>query len=143
MKKVFISLALALAAFSTSYAHKLTIRINGVDSENGQIGIAVFSEKNFMDYNHVAWAKLVEPVMGTVTVECDLPEGKYAVMVMHDENKNNIVDLAPNTGIPTEPTGMSNNPTLKGFPTFEQLGFLLDHDKSIDIQLVRYKAPQM
>lgn len=143
MKKVFISFALALAAVSTSYAHKLTIRLNGVENEKGQIGIAVFSEAHFMDYNQLAWGKFVEPKTGTVTVECDLPDGKYAVMVMHDENKNFTVDLAPNTGIPTEPTGMSNNPTLRGFPTFDQIGFSLNQDKTIDIQMVRYMAPQM
>ena len=125
------------ATASLASAHKVTIRVNKVDNERGQIGIVVFGKDNYMQYNNATWSILTEPVKGTTTVTTDLPEGKYAILVMHDENKDGMVDTN-NKGIPTEPTGMSNNPVLRGFPTFEQLAFDVQNDTTVEIDLVRY-----
>lgn len=138
MKQIILSIVLLMTAVVTASAHKVTINVNGVDNEEGQIGIVVFDEQHYMDYSHPAWATLTVPVKGKTTVTCDLPSGQYAVMVMHDENNNVKVDTDAN-GIPTEPTGMSNNPVLKGYPTFKQLAVNVKGNKTINIDLVRYK----
>lgn len=139
MKKIVLSLLMALGTFGVSHAHKLTIKVTNIDNRNGRVALVVFSKEHFMDYQHAAWAKAIEASADTLTFEANLPEGSYAVMVMHDENMNNTVDLGQ-YGIPTEATGMSNNPVLSGFPTFEQIGFKVAEDKEIEIKMVRYKV---
>jgi len=136
MKKLFFCMAMAMMGCIQTQAHKLVINLNGIDNERGQVAVAVFPKEHFMDLSH-AWGTIVAPQKGTLTVETDLPEGSYAVLVMHDENKNMTVDM-DERGVPTEATGMSNNPVLTGFPSFEQIGFSLDADKTININMVRY-----
>lgn len=130
-------LAFAGAATLTN-AHKVVIRINKVDNERGQIGVVVFGKDNYMKTDHPTWATLTDPIKGTTTVTADLPNGQYAILVMHDENKNQRPDMDGN-GIPTEPTGMSNNPELHAFPTFDQLAVNIQGNTTIDIDMVRYK----
>jgi uncharacterized protein (DUF2141 family) len=53
----------------------------------------------------------------------DLPFGTYAVTVHHDVNDNGEMERAW-YGKPKEPTGASNNPSMKfGPPTFEKSKF--------------------
>lgn len=57
----------------------------------------------------------------TLTFE-GLEPGEYAVAAAHDENANGEVDTN-SFGLPTEPVGFSNDPSLFGKPTFEQTKF--------------------
>ena len=52
----------------------------------------------------------------------DVPEGEYAVMVYQDLDGNKKLNRNL-IGIPNEPYGFSNNPSLMGPPRFEQLRF--------------------
>ncbi len=58
---------------------------------------------------------------GQVTVKfADLPEGDYAVTVIHDENDNQKLDLGF-MHIPTEGWGNSNNPKVWRKPYFSEV----------------------
>lgn len=137
MKKMFITLLLALVSLLAS-AHKVTLKVHGVDNSEGKIGVAVYTKDNFGQWNKATAAKLIQPTSGTTTLILEVPDGEYAFMVMHDENGNGTVDMDAQ-GVPIEPTGLSNDPVLHGFPTFEQLKTAVKSDKAIEIQLVRYK----
>jgi uncharacterized protein (DUF2141 family) len=66
----------------------------------------------------------------------DLPAGKYAVSVIHDEDNNS--KLTTNAvGYPTEKFGFSNNPKVYfSPPSFEKASFELGAgSKQIEIQL--------
>lgn len=55
----------------------------------------------------------------------DLPYGRYALSVIHDENNNAKLDTR--LGIPREGFGFSNNPAiLFGPPSFRAASFLID-----------------
>lgn len=137
MKKILITLSLALVSIFAS-AHKVTVKVNGVDNSNGNIGVAAYTKDNFRHWNKATAAKLIPATAGTTSITLDLPDGTYAFAVIHDENANHDVDM-DEQGVPTEPTGFSNNPVLKAFPTFEQVSTTVKDDKVIEIQLVRYK----
>ena len=65
-----------------------------------------------------------------------LPQGTYAIAVVHDENKNNILDVNF-LGIPKEGYGASGNNIPKfSAPTFESNRFTLGNgDKTVNINL--------
>ena len=63
-----------------------------------------------------------------------LPEGVYAVQVMHDENDNDKLDTNF-LGIPSEGYGFSNNPQVMRRATFEEARFELKADATITIRL--------
>lgn len=88
----------------------VTVVVNGIDSNEGSIQIALFStradfpdQKPYKTYKYSL--KASEDVK--VTFE-DIPYGEYAVAVYHDMNENDKLDKNL-VGIPKEPYGFSNN----------------------------------
>ena len=64
----------------------------------------------------------------------NIPEGRYALSVIHDENANARLD-ANAFGIPQEPYGFSNNPkALLGPPDFQEAAFELQ-GKTLDLRV--------
>jgi len=109
----------------------IQIKVTGLKNKNGQLGILVFTKKDgFPSDWQKAYRQVLIPITGT-GVEytfTDLPYGKYAVSVMHDENKNKKLDTNF-LGIPKEGYGVSNNATgSMGPPKFEDATFTLDKD---------------
>ena len=119
-------------------AHILTVIVENVNKDDGNIGVLVFnSSKGWPEDRFAALKDIVVPAHpGTVTVTVpDLPAGEYAVAVAHDVNKNHKVDKNI-FGVPKEQWGMSNNPhaTIKA-PSFSTAKFTLSGDMEIHIRL--------
>ncbi len=104
----------------------LIIEIHEIRNAEGQVSLTMFSDpegfpmKPELAYRHVK----VNAAAGVVTVRLDdLPYGKYAIAAMHDENRNDRVDLNF-LGIPKEGTGASNDArNLFSGPEFDQAVF--------------------
>jgi uncharacterized protein (DUF2141 family) len=145
--RVFILIAvvasgiLGLAAQTAKPANArctLTIQAQGVNDEDGNIGVLVFnSGKGWAEDRTVALRDVVVPAHpGTVTVEVPgLPAGDYAVAIAHDVNKNHKLDRNW-LGKPKEQWGMSNDPhaTIKT-PAFERAKFSLKGDMTITVKM--------
>ena len=118
--------------------HTLTVIVENVNKDDGNIGVLVFnSSKGWPEDRFAALKDIVVPAHpGTVTVTVpDLPAGEYAVAVAHDVNKNHKVDKNI-FGVPKEQWGMSNNPhaTIKA-PSFSTAKFMLGSDMEIHVRL--------
>jgi uncharacterized protein (DUF2141 family) len=90
-----------------------------------------------------AWNNQAKPVaamkvaakQGEVTLKfADLPDGKYAVQVMHDQNDNNKLDTNF-LGIPSEGYGFSNNPKVMRRAHFDEALFEVVGNVTISINL--------
>ena len=119
---------------------QLTVSVTGLKSEEGQVGILVFAAgEGFPEDRERAVREILLPIRGTEVRHtfADLPMGEYAVSVMHDENKNNKLDVN-RLGIPTEGNGVSNNVrNWMGPPKFRQAAFKMDrpsHSVTIKIK---------
>lgn len=79
---------------------------------------------------------------GRRVVFAQLPPGRYAVIVFHDENDNGRLD-ENGWGVPTEGYAFSNNAEgLLGAPSFDAAGFtLVGQRRSIAISLIYPKPP--
>ncbi len=66
----------------------------------------------------------------------DLPEGKYDVNVLLDENNNGKIDKG--LILPEEGIGFSNYESigLRNKPSFEKASFYLSADKSITVKII-------
>lgn len=118
---------------------KLLIQIHHAKSDQGKIRILIFSsEKGFPDQPENAlksYSITPKNKSGQLLVE-DLPEGKYAVSVIHDEDENGKLNSNA-VGYPSEKFGFSNNPKVYfSIPSFEKVAFQLTKEtKTIRINL--------
>jgi uncharacterized protein (DUF2141 family) len=116
----------------------LTVKVENVNKDDGNIGVLVFnSPRGWPEDRFAALKDVVVPAHpGTVTVTVpDLPTGDYAVAIAHDVNKNHKVDKNF-LGMPKEQWGMSNNPhaTIKA-PSFYTAKFSLAQDMEIHVKM--------
>lgn len=113
---------LALAGLLAAEPCPVTLVAQGVDSTPGSVGFVVFASADGWPENHEkALRREAAPARpGEVAVTLpDLPSGRYAIALIHDENGNRRLDRKP-SGRPREGWGMSNNPKAvlrtPGFP---------------------------
>ncbi len=122
----------------------LSIQVQGFRSEKGFARAALFQkEDGFPGESGKAFLRIEAPIRnGVVTlVFRDVPEGTYAVSVMHDELTNGTLDVSP-LGIPREGFCASNDAMgLLGPPSFEQARFDLNQsEQRIELKM-RYFLP--
>lgn len=118
--------------------YTLTIQVQGVNQDGGNVGVLVFAnDKGWAEDRTAALKDIVVPAHpGTVTVVVPgLPAGYYAVSIAHDVNQNHKLDKNF-LGKPKEQWGLSNNPhaTIKA-PPFKNCMFRLTGNMEIFIKM--------
>jgi len=99
----------------------ITITIDNVKNNNGHVIIALHTAETFMRAKGIQ-SKSVAIENGKVkAIFTNVASGTYAIMALHDENKNNRMDF--DNGMPQEHYGMSNNPMSYGPPQFSDAKF--------------------
>lgn len=131
MKSLFATLALA-AACATASAATLEIEIEGIAAREGQILIAVYDQAEGWLKKPVRGLRQAVPAEGPLRLRLEnLPEGEYAISVLHDANGNGRMDKNL-VGMPTEAYGFSNDAAGSfGPPKFEEARFRLQGETQV------------
>jgi uncharacterized protein (DUF2141 family) len=97
----------------TAQSCTLLVHIDGFRNQKGDAGVTVFtSPDGWPENNSKAHTHSGHPFSGNnTTVEVQLPAGRYAIAVLHDENSNHKLDRNM-IGWPKEGFGFSNNPKV-------------------------------
>lgn len=136
MKLIFVCLLpLVLNLGSIASENTLTVKITNIKTSKGEIAVALYNaEKKFMKSSYKT--KTGKAVTGTVEIIFEnIPQGQYALSVMHDENKNLKLDTNL-FGMPTEGFGFSNDAMGRlGPPSFEKAKIEITGSKEISIKL--------
>jgi uncharacterized protein (DUF2141 family) len=120
MKIIALALALltccstpAICQSPTADSCKLVVHIQGFRNQKGDAGVTVFKTADgWPEDNDKAFVHNGHPFSGhDTTVELQLPPGRYAIAVLHDENSNHKLDRNM-LGWPKEGFGFSNNPKV-------------------------------
>ncbi len=115
----------------------LTVVVKNLQSNEGQVLIAVYnSSTNYMK-EEKALFKEKSNIQNNkaVIVLPELPQGKYAVVCVHDANKNLKLDKNL-LGIPREGYGFSNDAKGNlGPPSFEKSSFTIEKNLQIIINM--------
>jgi uncharacterized protein (DUF2141 family) len=112
----------------------LTVRITGIRNATGNLRVTLRRDGNVVDQ------RVVEIDAKALTCQVafeKLPQGSYAVSVIHDENMNGKLDF-DSMGMPVEGYGFSNNPEKRmGPPNPEETVFPLKEPQvTTEIKLI-------
>ena len=111
----------------------LHVLVTGIRNDKGQIAASLFAgEKGFPDDDTRAVSRqttVIKDHSALLTFDGLMP-GKYALALLHDENKNHKMDMN-RFGFPREGYGVSNNPrpTRRG-PKFSDAEFSVPESHS-------------
>jgi len=128
MKSIVAALAVLMLlpasapAQSAAESCKLLVHIDGFRNQKGDVGVTVFkSPDGWPEDNDKALIHGPHPFSGDkTTVELELPPGRYAIAVIHDENSNHKLDRNI-IGWPKEGFGFANNPKVGlSAPSFDK-----------------------
>ncbi|HHC79306.1 MAG TPA: DUF2141 domain-containing protein [Flavobacteriia bacterium] len=145
MIKKIILLTIVTLLMSFNYQEKkktysLKITVNNLRNSKGIVQVALYTkegsipDEKYEKYYAKAVAKIVHN--SAIFTFKDLPEGKYAVNILHDENENGKIDkkfIMPKEGI-----GFSNYKSI-GFsnrPKFSKASFQLNADTEKNIKII-------
>jgi uncharacterized protein (DUF2141 family) len=131
----------AAAEPDKSESTRLTIAVSGFKNDKGQAGIAVFrSADGFPSDRRKAAAGKALPIKKG-KVQWTIPElksGRYAILVLHDENSNGKMDTNL-LGIPTEGYGVSRDARRPfGPPLFEDAAIMVKGAQQVVGITVKY-----
>ena len=117
---------------------QLEVIVKGIKNDRGNIRVGVFKDENTF-LKTAAYGKVVKAKAGELTVLFDnIPTGKYAVSIIHDENENNELD-SNFLGIPKEGFGFANDAVGKfGPPSFEKATTTVETGKRTITITVKY-----
>jgi uncharacterized protein (DUF2141 family) len=115
-------LVLSAAGAGSVQAADLTVRVDKVSNNDGQVMVALYDGTAFL--KRPVQKAAVEAIAGTTTVLFkDLAPGEYGLAVFHDANRNGRMDTNA-MGIPIEQTGFSNDAQgFMGPPAFDAVKF--------------------
>ena len=136
------ALSLTLYSFAKPNAKtlSLTIEVKNLRNEKGVVQFALYNkdgsipDEDFENYYKIVKGEIVN-ASSTITFK-NIPSGKYAVNILHDENKNGKIDKG--FILPIEGIGFSNFQSigLTNRPNFSKASFELKENKTIDVTVI-------
>jgi uncharacterized protein (DUF2141 family) len=140
MKKIIkkiVMLSLLIGLFSFTYPNQeakysLTIKVENLRNSKGVVQYAIYNkdgsipDEKYEKYFRKGIAEISKN-RSTLTIN-DLPAGKYAVSILHDENENGKIDKKFLVPLPSEGVGISNYESIGLFnrPNFSKASFRVD-----------------
>ncbi|MBP9186571.1 MAG: DUF2141 domain-containing protein [Bacteroidia bacterium] len=123
-----------------SETFSLTVEVKELRNSKGVVQYALYNkDKTIPDEHYKNYYKMLtaQIICGTSTVTfLNLPAGKYAVNILHDENKNGKIDKG--FILPIEGIGFSNFKSV-GFtnlPSFLKACFDVKCDSKINVKVI-------
>ena len=143
---IFIILTAGLCFFFCSFSenqaetYTLTVMVENLRNSKGVVQFALYNKDNsipdedYKKYYRLEKAKIVNG-KSEITFK-SLPQGKYAVNILHDENNNGKIDKG--LILPKEGIGFSNYSSigLTNRPNFKKASFDLFQDKEIKVKVI-------
>lgn len=118
----------------------LTFEVESLRNSNGNVLFALYNKNSSIPDEHYKNYLKNGPskIVGGKAMHTfyNLPEGKYAVNILHDENKNSKIDKG--FIVPIEGIGFSNFQSIgiANRPNFTKASFDLNADKKMHVKVI-------
>lgn len=140
MKLLIILLLFIPVKIIFSQTSAIEITISDIRNSKGYIKWAIVDNEKYFNNTTKGFidAGVVSAKKGSLKVKTkDIPDGKYAISIFHDENDNSKVDFNI-FGLPVEGFGFSNNPKIYfGPPKFDECTFTKKGETKVNV-IVKY-----
>lgn len=148
--KVFIPILVSFSVliFGTAFicplqnTYSLTVAVKKLRNSKGVLQVALYNkDKTIPDDDFEKYFKMTKGEINhnasSITFK-NLPAGKYAVNILHDENSNGKMDKG--FIFPIEGVGFSNFQSvgLTNIPSFSKASFDLNEDKAIVVKAIYF-----
>lgn len=139
---IFSAMSVLMYAYQADQSERYTLKVSVSDLHNskGVVQFALYNKDGSIpDEEYKNFYKLVKSEIENNSASAEfknIPKGKYAVNILHDENKNGKIDKG--WVLPIEGIGFSNFSTI-GFsnrPNFEKASFDLKTDRAIKVKVI-------
>lgn len=147
MKIILISLFGTILPFlagssskPTTAGYSLSIEVEDLRNDNGHVQFALYNkngsipDEHYKKYYKIGTAEIIDGK--SIFSFTHLPEGTYAINILHDENKNGKIDKR--LILPKEGIGFSNFKSI-GFtnrPSFLKASLTLKSDLNIKVKVI-------
>lgn len=127
---------LVLSTCALAAGNTLDITVTGVRDDQGVVRIGIYNSSDGFPKEEEAMLHTSAPAkQGRVSLQfTDLPPGKYAFVVYHDENNDGMMGKRFGM-IPLEGYGLSNNIKAFGKPSFDECAFSMPEVKNQTVVL--------
>ena len=126
---------------STLLGYDLRVIVIGLKNNHGMVQVSLYNKEGTIpdkEVNRYYKTKRITIANSKkiITVFHNLPKGRYAVSVFHDENSNRKVDKG--FFMPIEGVGLSNFKKISLFhlPSFKNASFDLDRNKTVMVKMI-------
>jgi uncharacterized protein (DUF2141 family) len=141
-KIIYISLILGVTILNSGDKFNLDVSVDKLRNSKGVVRFALYNkdgsipDKNYKNYYKKNIAKIVNN--SSHTIFKDLPKGRYAVSILHDEDLNGKIDKG--FVLPTEGVGFSNYKSINimNKPNFKKASFELNKDTKKKITVIYF-----
>lgn len=145
-KTALLLLTFAILSFSKSTpeeTYSLTVKSAGFRNAKGEILFALYNkdgsipDEKYKNYFKKGISQIDRNGTATFTFT-NLPEGNYAVNILHDENKNGKIDKKFLLPMPSEGIGFSNYESIgmSNRPNFSKARFLVKSDMEKVVKII-------
>ncbi len=137
---MILVVSLFISSFTKENTYSLTIDVNELRNSKGVVLFILYNkEGSIPDKKQTKYFKKQTGNIrlgSSSIIFSDLPIGKYAVSIIHDENNNGEIDKG--FILPVEGIGFSKYQTinLRNRPSFSKASFNLNTDLSINIKTI-------
>ncbi len=142
MKSLIILFIFTFLNMLQDSSHRLVVTVTGLKPLKGELYLSLHNRPEYFQFADSAFMKtiiIVKEESETIFFD-NVPEGRYAIAIYHDENMNGKLD-ANEMGIPREGYGFSTKNKVPGRPKFEQAAFDLSRNDTIEIKMIYHPVP--
>jgi uncharacterized protein (DUF2141 family) len=129
----FLALSLGLMVNAQNTGITITVTIENIKSNEGKVLIGLHNSETFMRADGLDNVESTIENNKATLVFKNVKPGEYALLAMHDENENYMMDFEA-SGMPKESFGLSNNPMSFGPPQFNEAKFAVN-DKDLNFTI--------
>ncbi len=139
---LFVFLFSGMLHAKTVESYSLTVYVKDLRNSNGVLQVCLYNQEDSIPdqklekYFKVGKGNILHG--SAAVVFKDLPPGRYAVHILHDENSNGKIDKG--ILLPVEGVGLSNFQTigLANRPNFSKASFELKGNKAISVKVIYF-----